>query len=45
MAILVVEFSSVGYKIRESFAKESTYQKEMIEFLVLYLLQAVKNRA
>ena len=32
MAIPVVEFSNGGYKIRKTFAKESTYSKEIIEF-------------
>ena len=32
MAIRVVEFSSGGYKIGKSFAKKSTYSKEIIEF-------------
>jgi hypothetical protein len=32
MAIQVVEFSSGGYKIRNIFAYESTYPKEIIEF-------------
>ena len=35
MAIRVVEFLDVGYKIRKTFADESTYQKEIIEFLTL----------
>jgi hypothetical protein len=35
MAIWVVEFSSRGYNFRKIFAKESTYPKEIIEFLVL----------
>ena len=34
MAIRVVEFSIEGYKISKVFAKESTYPKESIEFLV-----------
>ena len=32
MAIAVVEFSNGGYKISKSFAKESTYSNEIIEF-------------
>ena len=32
MEIRVVEFSSGGYKIKNIFAKESTYPKEIIEF-------------
>jgi hypothetical protein len=32
MAIRVVEFSNRGYKIRNIFAEESTYPKEIIEF-------------
>ena len=32
MVIRVVEFSSGGYKIRKTFALESTYPKEMFEF-------------
>ena len=32
MAILVVEFSSGGYKIGKIFPKKPTYSKEMIEF-------------
>ena len=32
MAIRVVEFSSGVYKIRQIFAQESTYSKEIIEF-------------
>jgi hypothetical protein len=32
MAIWVVEFSNGGYNIRQIFALESTYPKEMIEF-------------
>ena len=35
MAIRVVKFLSGRYKIRKIFAYESTYQKEIIEFLVL----------
>ena len=31
MAIGVVEFSRVGYKIRKVFAQESTYPKEIFE--------------
>ena len=34
MAIRVAEFSRGGYKIRKSFAKESTYPKEIIEFWI-----------
>ena len=34
MAIRVVEFSKGGYKIRKIFVLESTYPKEIIEFLV-----------
>ena len=34
MAMRVVEFSSGGYKVRKFFAKESTYQKEIIEFWI-----------
>ena len=32
MAIRVVEFSSVGEKIRKIFALESTYPKEIFDF-------------
>jgi hypothetical protein len=32
MVILVVVFSSGGYKIRKIFAKESTYPKDIFEF-------------
>ena len=35
MAVRVVEFSSGGYKIRNIFAEESTYPKEITEFRVL----------
>ena len=31
MAIRVVDFSNMGYKIRKVFAYESTYSKEIIE--------------
>ena len=34
MAIRVVEFSNGGYKIRNIFAYESTYPKEIIEFWI-----------
>ena len=34
MAKWVVDFLSRGYKIRKIFAKESTYQKEIIEFWI-----------
>ena len=36
MAILVVEFSSGGYKIRKIFAEESTYSKEIIIIMFCY---------
>ena len=32
MAIRIVEFSNGGYKIRKTFAEESTYSKEIIDF-------------
>ena len=32
MALPVVEFPRVGYKIRMVFARESTYPKEIFEF-------------
>jgi hypothetical protein len=32
MEIRVVEFSNGGYKVRNIFAYESTYSKEIIEF-------------
>jgi hypothetical protein len=32
MAIRIVEFSNGGHKIRNIFAYESTYPKEIIEF-------------
>ena len=35
MAILVVEFSREGYKIRMFFGKNSTYPKTIIEFCEL----------
>ena len=34
MAIQVVECSNWGYKIKKSFAKESTYPKEIFEFWI-----------
>ena len=43
MAVRVVKFSSRGYKFRKSFAEESTYPKEIIEFWVLDQWWAVKN--
>ena len=41
MSIWFVEFSRKGYKVRKNFAQESTYPKEIIEFLGLdYRLMA-----
>jgi hypothetical protein len=45
MAIRVVEFSSRGYEIREFFAYESTYSKEIIKFWSFELMTSCPNRA
>ena len=43
MVILVVEFSSRGYKIRKFFSEESKYPKEIIEFSELVNSGGVKK--
>ena len=43
MAIRVVEFSSGGYKIRKVFGKESTFPKEIIEFLSFGLMASCQK--
>ena len=40
MAIRVVEFSNVGYKIRKIFAQKSTYSKVFIKMLRIRLAWA-----
>ena len=41
MALRVMEFQEQGYKIRKSFAKKSTYPKEMIEFWELLQIETI----